>query len=400
MPSAASSRFATWLWRMAIVATLLAFAVLAIGSATDRMVTTRPEMAPKVPAIFASEALRSNGIQLLEAGEFKEAIALGEAAVSRDPVDPASTALLGAARFARGDRNGAERAFIVAGKLGWRIPLTQLYWMGRALEVGDFRVATLRLDALLRQKQELLKDRRLLDPIESDPRGRQALAQRLLANPSWLKAYTSEDSSAADLVMQWRGQTLIEMSRLDGSLGCETIAPIVYRLVRIGDVRLAHELWSRHCPAANRAIVFDGKFAAATVDQSRSEFNWFFIGQSDVEALPQQGRGLQPSGLAIQGNPIRDRFVVRQAIFAPVGKYRLSWRAENLDGTPTERILVSLGCDIEAASPVNATFDSAAAQWSAVVTLGDQCAAHWLKFGAEKGFTGGFLTDVALFPIK
>lgn len=400
MPAAASFRPSHGLWRSAAIGACLGYAVLAIGSVADRSTADHPGLAARIPGLFASEALRSRGRQLLEAGDNRRALPLGAAAVAQEPVDPASTALLGAARFAGGDQAGADRAFMVAGQLGWRIPMTQIYWMGRALEGGDFRVAALRLDALLRQKPALLKDRRLLDPMESDPRGREALAQRLLAMPNWLTAYASANQESADNVVLWRAQTLIRMSRLGGSVGCEKISPIVSRLILMSEARVAHEVWWAHCPDTRRAIVFDGKFERAAVDQSRSEFDWFFVGQSDVEALTQKRDGPLRSGLQIRGNGNRDRFVVRQAIFAPSGKYQLSWKAENPDGTPTNRILASLGCDVESADIVNATFDIVGKRWTTIVDLDNSCEVRWLKFGVAQGPTIGFLTDVGLFPMK
>lgn len=395
-----SPRLTPRVWRVAIVASCLAFAALAMGSAADRLVTGRPDMAKHIPALFAAEALRSQGRQLLEGGDANGARLLGEAAVEQDPVDPGSTALLGAARFALNDRTGAERAFTVAGKLGWRVPLTQFYWMGRALEGGDYRVAGLRLDALLRQKPALLKDRRLLDPMESDPRGRTAMAERMLRKPNWLRAYTALNQELPENVTKWRAQTLIEMSRLGGSAGCERIAPIASRLIQIGEGKIAKVLRRAHCFASGVAIVDDGDFAAAAVDQARSDFVWFFLGQADIDALPQRRDYPAPSGLLIRGNAIRDSIVVRQLVFAPAGTYQLSWKAVSTDGSPTNRILASLGCGIVSIDKVSPTYDSTAQRWTATVQLDDSCEARWLKFGAAKGPTDGFLTEVELVPVE
>ena len=240
----------------------------------------------------------------------------------------------------------------------------------------------------------------MLDPMESDPRGRTAMAQRLVITPNWLMAYTGLDQELPDSVTKWRAQTLIEMSRLGGSAGCERIAPIASRLVQIGEAKLAQAVRRAHCFASRVAIVYDGEFAAAAVDQARSDFVWFFLGQADIDALPQRGEYPAPSGLLIRGNAIRDRIVVRQLVFAPAGTYQLSWKAVTTDGTPTNRILASLGCGIESIDQISPTYDSAAERWSATVRLDDSCEARWLKFGAAKGPTNGFLTEVKLVPVE
>ena len=254
MARPASFRQTAGAWRVVVALCCVAYSVLAIGSAADRLVTEHPDLSARVPAFFASEALRNRGRQLLVAGDANGARLKGEAAVDQEPVYPGSTALLGAARFALGDRIGADRAFTVAGQLGWRVPLTQLYWMGRALEGGDYRVAGLRLDALLRQKPELLKDRRLLDPMESDPRGRTAIAERLVRAPNWLRNYTALDQELPDNVMRWRAQTLLEMSRLGGSAGCERIAPITSRLIQINEAKLGQAI--RRSKAATSSTTY------------------------------------------------------------------------------------------------------------------------------------------------
>ena len=400
MARPASFRQTAGAWRVVVALCCVAYSVLAIGSAADRLVTEHPDLSARVPAFFASEALRNQGRQLLEAGDANGARLKGEAAVDQEPVDPGSTALLGAARFALGDRIGADRAFTVAGQLGWRVPLTQLYWMGRALEGGDYRVAGLRLDALLRQKPELLKDRRLLDPMERDPRGRTAIAERLVRAPNWLRNYTALDQELPDNVMRWRAQTLLEMSRLGGSAGCERIAPITSRLIQINEAKLGQAIRRAHCFASKVAIVYDGNFAAAAVDQSRSDFVWFFLGQEGIDALPQRRKYPATSGLIIRGNAIRDQIVVRQLVFAPSGTYRLSWKAVGPGGTPTNQILASLGCGVESIDKITPTYDDTAKKWAATVRLDDGCEARWLKFGAAKGPTDGFLTEVELVPLE
>ena len=389
-----SPRLTPRVWRVAIVASCLAFAALAMGSAADRLVTGRPDLARHIPALFAAEALRSQGRQLLEAGDAKGALVLGQAAVAQEPVDPGSTALLGAARFALGDRTGAERAFTVAGKLGWRVPLTQLYWMGRALEGGDYRVAGLRLDALLRQKPALLKDRRLLDPMESDPRGRTAMVVRMLARPNWLKPYADNVYDISSQAIQYRAMVLEELALRGLTIGCAQIAPATSRLLDTGAVVRAAALWRDHCPAAGTGLVSDGNFANASLASATGPFAWTTTGDSDISlAFAPAASGQR---LVIEGAAQRDRVLLSQLLVLPPGGYVLSWRAETASGTPTDHVRAAIGCAQQTKDWLPTNFDRQNRRWVARVTIGADCAGHWLNFGVAANAGSVWLEQIAL----
>jgi hypothetical protein len=341
----------------------------------------QPELAARVPAPFASQALRSEGVQLIDRGEARAALARGEAAVRDAPLDPGSTALLGIARFRLGDAPGAERAFRIAGQLGWREQFTQTYWMARALEVGDWRIAALRLDALLRQSPELLAERRLIDPIESSPAGRAALAERILAAPGWLRPYTSLFTDVPRPVLLQRAQVLGAVAARKGLLGCETVAPLVERLVQEAAEIEAATLWRQHCPGAAATLVYDGQFAAASLQQDRSQFAWTFVGQSDANLL------LEPVGedgakrLVVETTASRPRQIARQMVLVPPGAYRLSWSGTEPAGAAGEPVAAAFSCAQVTSDWLPASFDTAAGRWVADVTVDNACKTHWLSFG-------------------
>ena len=398
MPSPASSRSASRLWHIATLAACLAYAFLAIGSAADRLVPKHPDLAAQIPTLFASETLRNNGIRLLQTGNFKGALALGEAVVRQEPVDPTSTALLGAARFAEGDQIGAERAFTVAGKLGWRVPLTQLYWMGRALEGGDFGVAALRLDALLRQKPAQLKDRRLLDPMESDPRGRAAMVGRMLMRPNWLKPYADRVFDIPPQAMRYRAMVLEELGRRGVLVGCAQIGSATSRMVDIGAAAQAAELWRLHCPAAGTGLVFDGHFVNASLAAVASPFAWATAGDSDTSLAFVPAAGGQR--LMVVGAAPFDRVLLSQLLVVPPGNYVLSWNAGTGSGTPTDRVRAGIGCAQQTKDWLPARFDEHSRRWFAPVTIGSDCAGHWLKFGVAANAGSVWLEQVALQPAR
>ncbi len=182
---AASLRQRLPLWsRLGWATGLVLFAGLAAGSAADRLSAGDPVLAAQIPALFASEALRTRGAEALSNGQAVGAELIGTAAIRNAPTDPQSTALFGAGKLAVGDR--------VAGQLGWGVPITQSYWMGQALADGKYDIAALRLDALLRQQPALLRQRQLIDSMERNPAGQTAMIARMRLNPAWLSFYAGD----------------------------------------------------------------------------------------------------------------------------------------------------------------------------------------------------------------
>lgn len=381
-----------------IVAALLglAYAALAVASGLDRATLTRPELAPRVPRFAASEALRSEGSHALASGEGQRALALGEQAVVKAPLDPASTALLGAARYATGDRGGADKAFRVAAQLGWRVPYTQLYMLGRAIEVGDYRVAALRLDALARQSPAVLAERQLFDPLERSAPGRAALAERMRANPPWLRAYAMDVQGLTPDRLAQRVAVLGELARRGGVVGCAPIGAPVSRLIAAGLVSDAARLWREHCPAARQALLYDGTFARAALDQSESEFAWTFIGNSQVSAVFEPAGTAPARAVVIDSSAPRAAQVMRQLVLLAPGAYRLSWQAEREGGTPGAQVLAQFACQPATSDGLEPRFDPASRRWSVRLVADGTCPARWIGFAVKPGASGVRIADVRL----
>jgi hypothetical protein len=389
--------------RLARIGPVLAcagYAALALASGLDRAAEARPSLARHVPGFAASEALRSAGRTALAAGDGQTALRLGEAAVANAPLDPASTALLGAARYATADRTGADRAFRIAAQLGWRVPYTQLYMLGRALEAGDMRVAALRLDALARQNRLVLRDRRLLDPLERDPRGRTALAERLREGAPWLASYAAElDGLPADVVGQ-RALVFQDLARQGAAIGCQPIAPVISALVRQGAVVDAGRLWRAHCPGAAATLIHDGDFADAAIDQSRSEFAWTFIGQSEAGVVLDRDTAGPGHMLTIDSAAGAPRLILRQLVLAAPGRYRLSWQQTDAAGQPGNQIVASFTCNPDPREWLDGQTAPGTARQSLDVTADTACAAHWLGFAVKGGASGARFGAVRLEPVK
>ncbi|MCC6926669.1 hypothetical protein [Novosphingobium sp.] len=382
--------------RIALALGCLGYAALALGSGLDRISAQQPALASRVPALFASEALRVRGGQALTAGDAKAALALGKAAIADSPTDPQSAAMLGAGRLASGERGGADLAFRVAGKLGWRVPITQSYWMARALEANDYRIAAMRLDALLRQQPDLHRQRSLLDPMERNPAGRTALVERMAAAPVWLDAYAGDVASLPVDAMLQRVPVLIEAADRRLVLGCSAIAPGANRLAVLGQFSEGAALWRAHCPVAGQGLVGDGQFMLATLGERPSAFAWELQGNNEL-AL---GFEVSPSGpgkrLTVHGTPARTRLVATQLLTLAPGRYLLSWRSGNSQDLPSDAVVASLTC--RGIEPVwlTPTLDRGTGLWQAEANVAAGCGAQILGFGVTPAAGEVWLEGVEL----
>lgn len=379
-----------------LVLACLGYAALALGSALDRISAKSPDLASQVPAFFASEALRVRGGQALAEGQAQTALALGEAAIVDAPADPQSSALLGAGRLASGDRGGAEVAFRVAGKLGWRVPITQSYWMDRALDAGNYGVAAMRLDALLRQQPALHRQRQLLDPLERNPAGRSAMVERMQAGPVWLTSYAGDvHDLPADIMLQ-RVPVLAEAASKGVVLGCPAISPSVNRLAVLGLFREGSDLWRAHCPPAGSDLVSDGQFAMATQGEKISAYAWELLGSDGLTV----GWMLSPTRpgkrLTIQGSAPSTRPVLSQLLALRPGRYGLTWRSGDSQDRPSKALLSALVCQGNQPQWLVSELDQASGRWRASVTLDGACAAQVLVFGVGPDGRNLWLEDVRI----
>ena len=370
--------------RAGVVLFCLVTALLVLFSGLDRASTDKPSLARFVPGSFASISVRERASRLLDARDYRSAERLARQAVQNAPVEPESTAILGAARLGLGDAAGAEQAFLVAGHFGWRTPVTQYYWMREALAVGDYRVASLRLDAMLRQDPKLVSSRELMDPLESTEAGRQALAERLTGRPVWLEPYSTSVFDLPATVINYRADVLDRMAVLGTRSGCKGAGQIVTALVNFGQALRAHQMWRQQCPAARSSLLSDPDFANLQVHDAFSPFDWVVIGDSDVSlSLSQPAKGGRHLILASSASFVRK--ILNQMVVLPPGNYRLAWRATTDAGRPTPRIVASASCEADSSTWLPARFDPARQAFVSDFAVDQACPARWIGFAITPG---------------
>lgn len=346
--------------------------------------------------MFADQALIARGEAELNSGRLVAAYEDGVDAVRRSPVDPSSSALLASARLALDDPAGAQRAFRVAGQMGWRVPFTQAYWMQQAIAAGNLTVAATRMDALLRQHPWVLGQPSVLAPLEGNPAGRQAIASRLMAAPTWLSTYAFSVEGLSAEVISERAQVLQLLAARGVRVGCEMAAPPTTRLVDTGRVAEALTLWRSQCPEAGTAIPADPDFANLRISGARSYFEWDLLGSADVGVVIVPGSKAPAQQLEIHNGSSFTRPILRQLIVPAPGHHRLSWQATTTDGKPSNRVLVELGCRT---GPVQKLVPTAEGPlWYADVVIDNACPVHVLTVSVLPGPDDLRLGSIRLEP--
>lgn len=337
-----ASRMLRYLTAICILIAAFGIGSLALLSGLDRLSSSEARMAGIKPAYFSPVAARSLARVALTANQPNQAEIWARRALTAEPLDPGSSALLGAALYAQGHLARADDAFVVAGRLGWREPITQLYWMQIALNRGATEIAAQRLDAVLRQMPGFPHGDQLLGQFTNSDAGRRALAARLARRPAWLTTFIKPTAGIDPGQLRERAAMLGLLA--PQVLNCGEVATLIDRLAQQGDVDQGLKMWRSACFAGKvQGLLPDPGFAEATLGEQRTLFDWNFPADANlsVELLPGAG-GTQK--LRARVTAASSRAVTQQLLALPPGGYRLSWNAKDDSGAAAARFTASLGC--------------------------------------------------------
>ncbi len=394
MPAGKPTSWWLRLKRYAAGAALVALGVLAALSGTDRIAidTMRSPSVQGWP--YDNGASRSRAAQVLIGNGPASAVHHIQRAIATDPLDARVVGLLGRAWLLAGQDAPAEAAFRVAGELGWRDPNTQIYWMSKALQVGDAKVAAERLDALLRQFPNFEQRDRLIEALFKNPDGKSELAKRLKLVPAWTEVFTNPPKELPPAHIIERGEVLQLVGQ--GVIECGKVARLVNQLITLDKLREATALWRTGC-LGSASLIYDGGFERIDTTQRTSGFDWQLSGRGDVDVHLEEptpgNRRLQATVNAANTVPILGQLVV----LAP-GRYRLSWRMPETDAQAARALSIALDCKGSLAKAVQGQPADGKDGFAVDFTADTACAASSLRFWLRPKVSVR-LDDVRLAPI-
>lgn len=387
-------------WGLLVLPALVLYLVLAWGSGLDRSAQQREIDARLVPAPLRSGVLFAQARQFIDAGIAGSAFAPARLALARDPANPAAPALLGAALAGKRDHVAADRAFRVAARLGWREPLTQLYWFQVSLGQNDFINAVLRFDAIARQHPDAPYVGEMARQLEQTEAGRDALAARMVQGANWSKAYaTIRNGTSAERIAA-RVDVLERVARQGRQLGCEDVVQTA-RVLAVADPAAGSRMWRQHCPrAATPLLVIDGGFDRPPLADPTLQvpYEWSLAGHGGLDtALVPDGRDGQ--ALQVSSSAAVTVVFLEQLVPAPAGSYRVSWRMPSDAAGQGSRVLASLSCT---AGPVLAAAGGGAlrgGRYAREVSVPANCRSPWLRFWLAPGSGSVTIDDIRLDPL-
>jgi hypothetical protein len=305
------------------------------------------------------------------------AIGYARRSVMSDPIAAQAISILGRAQLYAGQASAARKTFEVAGQLGWRDAMTQIYWLDQAMQVDDFKVAAERLDALLRQTPGDENRDRFLALVSATPEGRAAVAARLAASPTWAGVYVTELKDIPREQLEQRVDVMLRSGR--GVWSCADTAPITQKMIDADMLDEAQSVWRLNC-ATSPSLVFDGGFEQLDTTKSTSGFDWHLSGRGDVNVQPTVdatgGRRLDLEVVAARVLPVLSQLIV----LAP-GKYRLTWRTPGTAPNLAGALSITLNCNANFADAVAGIPDSAAnGAYALTFDIDDACRARQLIF--------------------
>jgi hypothetical protein len=311
-------------------------------------------------------------------------------ALQLTPLNASAMTTYGIAMDELGRQPQADRAMTVAGRLGWRDVVTQIWLLRRLLLAGDFDAAMNHADALMRRENEV--PRALLAAMTAaarDPRMVDPLARHMAQNPSWrgpLLVFLSYDAKppATDVAHA----LLTRLAAGPTPPTNDELAVYLRRLV--GDQRFgeaASEWRSLTHGAAETGYIYDGDFARPP---GQTPFDWTYsegVGWSvDVADAPGQARG---QALRLEYDGVSPPGLVRQMLVLPPGAYRLSGRAYSDGDAGPKALAWGVVCATTGQALATVPTPQTKNQWSAFAAElsvpSDRCPAQWLTLSAEPG---------------
>lgn len=326
--------------RIAWTAGIVAYALVAIPSALDRMSRSAPALEGAVLEPFRAQADRSAAMTAIVREEPAEALRAAQAAVAHDPIDPDSVALLGSAYQLAGQTEAADRAFRVAALFGWRNLATQSYFFDVAIQRREFEVAANRVDAMMRTHPRLVDMQDMFDSFERDEAGRKVLADHLAQRPSWIEDYVKSAAATPETVAG--RESVISLVPASPPIGCGTISPLVNALVESGERADAVATWNRHCPSQPVAgPLGDPGFANVPLPGTPpTPFTWSGRRSGDVAISNVSGGD---GGLKIRNSARAPRLVISQRVQIAPGPYKVDVKGI-YQGQSRPGVIAAFGC--------------------------------------------------------
>ncbi|HXQ14012.1 MAG TPA: hypothetical protein VN814_05260 [Caulobacteraceae bacterium] len=318
------------------------------------------------------------------------AVRLAGRALQLEPLNASALTTYGFAMDQLGHQPQADAAMTLAGKLGWRDVLTQIWLFRRMLLAGDVEAALNHADALMRREDAVPAPvLAAVTVVARDPRTTDALARHLAQNPIWRGPFIAYLSVHAQPPATDVAHALL--SRLAKGPTPPTddeLAVFLRSLVGAQKFAEAAQAWRDLTHGAGQTgLVYDGDFERTP---GQTPFDWTFdngVGwTAAIASAPDGGHG---QALRVEYDGVSMPKPVRQMLILPPGAYRLSGRVYSEGAAEPKMLAWGVLCATTGQVLGSAATPAAKGQWrgfAVQVSVPDAgCPAQWLALSAAPG---------------
>lgn len=309
---------------LAVLIGLIGLSTIAVATAVDRTLLGARSRAAATLGFVSSDAASLAASDALSAGDLVAAEGLSLLAIRNSPLNSKGITLLGLVRQAGGLEQDAILTMSVAGTLGWRNEAAQLWIANKAAQQGDYRLAVIRADGLLRQGTQAGALIKFLRKAAESAEGRQAIVERLRANPNWRSRFTENLGTLEPSGYASHEALLAELKKTGHPAIGSEINAYVSHLVQRRHYGRAIAAWRRlHGQAAASSLLADPNFENLfRAERSPSPFDWNIRQVPGVEiASGSDETPFRSRAVRVQASGSAAGVVLDQLIALPAGRY-------------------------------------------------------------------------------
>lgn len=308
----------------------LALAWVMVPDSISALSLSRNDAASAAAQHATDETLAAAGEAAFRERRYADARSLADRALTHSLFNVVAWRVAGLSREAiSANDETAANYMALAGQLGWRDTLTQLWYIDKASRLGEYEIALQRADALLRRQEYSDQVLGFVRAGALDPKIRPAILARLAEAPGWrprlfLDARTmpEEQRQGVEALVGALRHTPHPVTRAE-------ITPYIDTLIRAGAIGGAYRIYDlafgvTQAADGNRLHDPDFRQSAARGDTSTSpaqSFDWTISAPLGITT------GFDPAGgLTLALDPRRRGTVAQQLLALPAGAYRFDAR--------------------------------------------------------------------------
>jgi O-antigen ligase len=307
-----------------IVGAAFGMVVIAQGWATYQAKAGNETAALEVAPWFG-RASSARALERLERGDLPGARRDAVAALELSPIDEPAILTLGLIAEAAGSHDRAYELIAIAGRLGWRNPLTQVWLAGEAVNAGEIDTAMTRVDAVLRQNRGHPEAFAMLRAQGVRPDVARAFAAKLAEKPPWRRDFFQDAGQMAPSESAGFESIVARLDRTSSPASAAELNPYLKRLTADGEAGRAYALWLKK---GGTAPIDDPGFERFNATGNPGPFSWrAYRNRGSALSAGDPPASLSGKALRVATTGTAAGIVLSQMLMLDAGEYVFSFHS-------------------------------------------------------------------------